>query len=269
MHKVWANFNENDLHLLQMVTIDPLNPEISPSGQNNTSFTVAGRNVFILGSFFFVFCFVFQISRTVQLCDWELCFHGDTFHFPKQEVISQRDDVTEDFVSPPVAPDVCVCVCVCVCVSAWDQQVWGNKVQTNTEWRFCIVSPTPTTSRAVGNKKPCNTASTYRNMINYCRVNPTSNQIHAVELKYNMCLQNWKYKSLTNFSADPSGRNTTGLHDCVFGAGRRYDVEGHWCAGRLLIYFGAFISRVSCGSHDQTVAGSSPWSTDCTLKYPK
>ena len=53
MHRVRANFNENDLQLLQMVTIDPLNPEISPSGQNNTSFTVAGRNFSSRNGFFF------------------------------------------------------------------------------------------------------------------------------------------------------------------------------------------------------------------------
>lgn len=32
-------------------------------------------------------CYNLKDSR---LCDWELCYHGDTFHFPKQEVISHR-----------------------------------------------------------------------------------------------------------------------------------------------------------------------------------
>lgn len=58
-------------------------------------------------------------------------------------------------------------------------------------------------------------------------------------------------------SADPSGRKKAGLHDCVWGAGRRYDGEGHRCAERLSIYFGALISGGSCGSHGQTPAHSS------------
>lgn len=99
MHEVWADFNENSLHLWRRWEQSHSTILIAVPQDKITYFLPLQGKVFTLE---------FTVSRTVQLWDWGLFRHGDTFHFPKQEVTSHRV-IAEVFVFPPVAPHVSQC----------------------------------------------------------------------------------------------------------------------------------------------------------------